>query len=66
MRRLPHDPHALGGARIDAPRGTRSTTTVRNEPIMIIFVGVVVGFVAIALVSAMYGVLNGVQEANPG
>ena len=29
---------------------------------MIIFVGAVVSFVAIALVSAMYGVLNGVQE----
>jgi type IV pilus assembly protein PilC len=42
------------------------TFTTLFEPIMIIFVGVVVGFVAIALVSAMYGVLNGVQEANPG
>ena len=29
---------------------------------MIIFVGVVVGFVAIALVSAMYGVLGGSEE----
>jgi type IV pilus assembly protein PilC len=29
---------------------------------MIIFVGLIVGFVAIALVSAMYGVLNGVQD----
>ncbi|MFW2332343.1 type II secretion system F family protein [Ilumatobacter sp.] len=36
--------------------------TTMFEPIMIIFVGAVVGFVAIALVSAMYGVLNGVQE----
>jgi type IV pilus assembly protein PilC len=40
------------------------TFTTLFEPIMIIFVGVVVGFVAIALVSAMYGVLGGVQEAN--
>ena len=29
---------------------------------MIVFVGVVVGFVAIALVSAMYGVLGGIKE----
>jgi type IV pilus assembly protein PilC len=36
--------------------------TTMFEPIMIIFVGLIVGFVAIALVSAMYGVLNGVQE----
>ena len=36
--------------------------TTMFEPIMIIFVGAVVGFVAIALVSAMYGVLNGVRE----
>jgi type IV pilus assembly protein PilC len=32
------------------------------EPILIVFVGLVVGFVAIALVSAMYGVLDGVRE----
>jgi type IV pilus assembly protein PilC len=32
------------------------------EPIMIIFVGVIVGFVALALVSAMYGVLGGLKE----
>lgn len=38
------------------------TFTTMFEPIMILFVGVVVGFVAIALVSAMYGVLNGVKE----
>ncbi len=38
--------------------------TTLFEPIMILFVGVIVGFVAIALVSAMYGVLGGVQEAN--
>ena len=29
---------------------------------MIIFVGVIVGFVAVALVSAMYGVLGGLKE----
>jgi hypothetical protein len=29
---------------------------------MIVFVGVIVGFVAIALVSAMYGVLGGLKE----
>ena len=38
------------------------TFTTLFEPIMIIFVGAVVGFVAIALVSAMYGVLNGVED----
>lgn len=37
--------------------------TTMFEPVMIIFVGVIVGFVAIALVSAMYGVLGGVQDA---
>jgi type IV pilus assembly protein PilC len=31
------------------------------EPLMIVFVGVIVGFVAVALVSAMYGVLNGTK-----
>ncbi|MEX2626090.1 MAG: type II secretion system F family protein [Ilumatobacteraceae bacterium] len=36
--------------------------TTMFEPAMIIFVGVIVGFVALALVSAMYGVLGGVQE----
>ena len=36
--------------------------TTMFEPIMIIFVGVIVGFVALALVSAMYGVLDGVQQ----
>jgi type IV pilus assembly protein PilC len=39
------------------------TFTTLFEPIMIVFVGVVVGFVAIALVSAMYGVLGGVEDA---
>ncbi|MGE0306727.1 MAG: type II secretion system F family protein, partial [Acidimicrobiia bacterium] len=38
------------------------TFTTLFEPIMIIFVGAVVGFVAMALVSAMYGVLGGIQE----
>jgi type IV pilus assembly protein PilC len=38
--------------------------TTMFEPIMIIFVGVVVGFVAVSLVQAMYGVLGGVQDAN--
>ena len=32
--------------------------TTMFEPIMIVFVGVIVGFVAMALVSAMYGVLG--------
>jgi type IV pilus assembly protein PilC len=41
------------------------TFTTLFEPIMIVFVGVVVGFVAIALVSAMYGVLGGVKETVP-
>jgi type IV pilus assembly protein PilC len=35
--------------------------TTMFEPIMIIFVGLIVGFVAVALVSAMYGVLNGTK-----
>ena len=38
--------------------------TTAFEPIMIIFVGLVVGFVAVSLVQAMYGVLGGVQDAN--
>jgi type IV pilus assembly protein PilC len=37
--------------------------TTMFEPLMIVGVGLVVGFVAIALVSAMYGVLGGIQEA---
>ena len=36
--------------------------TTMFEPAMIIFVGVIVGFVALALVSAMYGVLGGVKD----
>ena len=36
--------------------------TTMFEPIMIVFVGVIVGFVAVALVSAMYGVLNGTKD----
>ena len=39
------------------------TFTTMFEPIMIVFVGVIVGFVAIALVSAMYGVLGGVKDS---
>lgn len=38
--------------------------TTMFEPVMIVFVGVIVGFVAIALVSAMYGVLGGIKENN--
>lgn len=36
--------------------------TTMFEPIMIIGVGLMVGFVAVALVSAMYGVLGGVKD----
>ena len=32
------------------------------EPAIVIFMGAVVGFVAVALISAMYGVLPGVRE----
>jgi len=39
----------------------KSFTTL-FEPLMIVVVGLVVGFVAVALVSAMYGVLGGVQD----
>jgi type IV pilus assembly protein PilC len=35
--------------------------TTMFEPLMIVGVGLVVGFVAVALVSAMYGVLNGTK-----
>jgi type IV pilus assembly protein PilC len=38
------------------------TFTTMFEPIMIVFVGAIVGFVAMALVSAMYGVLGGMKE----
>ena len=38
--------------------------TAMFEPIMIIFVGLIVGFVAMALVSAMYGVLGGMKTEN--
>jgi type IV pilus assembly protein PilC len=38
--------------------------TTMFEPIMIVFVGVIVGFVAIALVSAMYGVLGETKDAS--
>jgi type IV pilus assembly protein PilC len=40
------------------------TFTTMFEPIMIIFVGLVVGFVAVSLVQAMYGILGGVKDAN--
>ena len=36
--------------------------TTMFEPLMIVGVGVVVGFVAVALVQAMYGVLDGVKD----
>lgn len=36
--------------------------TTMFEPIMIVFVGVMVGFVAVALVSAMYGVLDNMKQ----
>ncbi|MFZ1491050.1 MAG: type II secretion system F family protein [Ilumatobacteraceae bacterium] len=36
--------------------------TTMFEPLMIVFVGVLVGFVAVALVSAMYGVLGNMKE----
>jgi type IV pilus assembly protein PilC len=36
--------------------------TTLFEPAMIIGVGLTVGFVAVALVSAMYGILDGVKE----
>jgi type IV pilus assembly protein PilC len=36
--------------------------TTMFEPLMIVFVGVIVGFVAVALVQAMYGVLDGVKQ----
>ena len=37
--------------------------TTMFEPMMIIFVGLIVGFVAVALVQAMYGVLDGAKGA---
>ena len=37
--------------------------TTMFEPLMIVFVGLIVGFVAVALVSAMYGVLNGTKAS---
>ncbi len=36
--------------------------TTMFEPLMIVFVGLIVGFVAVALVQAMYGVLDGVKQ----
>ncbi len=35
--------------------------TTMFEPLMIVLVGLIVGFVAIALVQAMYGVMNGIK-----
>lgn len=35
--------------------------TTLIEPIVVLFMGLIVGFVAVALVSAMYGVFNGVK-----
>ena len=39
--------------------------TTMFEPLMIIFVGCIVGFVAVALVQAMYGVLDGAKGVTP-
>ncbi len=36
--------------------------TTMFEPLMIVFVGLIVGFVAIALVQAMYGVMDGMKQ----
>jgi type IV pilus assembly protein PilC len=36
--------------------------TTMFEPLMIVFVGLIVGFVAVALVQAMYGVLDNMKE----
>jgi type IV pilus assembly protein PilC len=38
--------------------------TTMFEPLMIVFVGLIVGFVAVALVQAMYGVLDNMKEQN--
>jgi type IV pilus assembly protein PilC len=38
--------------------------TTMFEPLMIIFVGLIVGFVAVALVQAMYGVLDGAKSTS--
>ena len=35
------------------------------EPAVIIFMGLIVGFVAVALISAMYGVFNSLEAARP-
>ncbi len=54
--------HAARSGRIYFDRELESRIkkfTTMFEPLMIIFVGVIVGFVALALVSAMYGVLDG-------
>ena len=36
------------------------------EPAVIVFMGVVVGFVAVALISAMYGVFSGQELQDEG
>jgi type IV pilus assembly protein PilC len=36
--------------------------TTMFEPLMIVFVGLIVGFVAVALVQAMYGVMDGLKQ----
>jgi type IV pilus assembly protein PilC len=36
------------------------------EPAVIIFMGLIVGFVAVALISAMYGVFNSSKQLSPG
>ena len=75
-RRRPPDDHGRRGdrhARRAARPMPRSTSTASStsrssasralfEPATIIFVGVVVGFVAVALVPAMYGMLGGFDQ----
>ena len=55
-------------ARRSAPTSTDRSSSTRSqrltalfEPAVIVFMGVAVGFVAIALVSAMYGIYQQVQ-----
>lgn len=54
---------AAAGEYLDAELQARiGRLTALFEPSLIVFVGLVVGFVAVALVSAMYGVLDGVRD----
>jgi type IV pilus assembly protein PilC len=54
---------SMAGLYFDRELETRiKRFTTMFEPLMIVFVGVVVGFVAVALVQAMYGVLDGVKK----